>query len=53
MEKQIRVVLTLTKEEERAIIAAYSRYLLGEDEQLSRNKWIKRIIMESIENETE
>lgn len=48
MGKQIRLYLTVTAEEERAISEGYARYLLAEDEQLNRNQWIKKIIMQGV-----
>ena len=45
--------LTLSREEDKCIRDAYVRYLLDSDEQLTRNKWIVKMIMERIENEVQ
>lgn len=48
MKKQIRLYLTITPEEERSISEGYALYLLDNDEQLNRNQWIKKIIMQGV-----
>ena len=45
--KQIRLWLTLSADEEKAINEAYGRYVLAGGK-MSRNKWIMERIMESI-----
>lgn len=46
--KQIRVSITVSKEEEIAIAQAYAEYLLNDDEHLSRNKWLKKKILQDV-----
>ena len=45
---QIRLNLTLSREEERRILEAYAKYL-SEGGKETKNKWIKEKIMEVIE----
>ena len=45
--KQIRLWLTLSADEEKAINEAFGRYVLAGGK-MSRNKWIMERIMESI-----
>lgn len=48
MSKQIRLNLTLTAEEEDLIADRYGMYLTNGG-RLTKNMWIKKIIMEKIE----
>lgn len=45
---QIRLNLTLSREEERRILEAYAKYL-NQGGKETKNKWIKEKIMEVIE----
>lgn len=45
---QMRTVLSFTPEEERKVMDAYVMYL-KEGGKLSKNRWMKEMIMESIE----
>lgn len=45
MKRQIRLYLTVSEEEDRAISEGYAHYLLSSEEQLTRNQWLRKIIM--------
>lgn len=47
--KQIRYNLTLSPEEARQIDQMYARYLLDNEESLTKYQWIKKKILEEIE----
>lgn len=49
MKKQIRVTVTISEEQEREIAKAYARYLLEEDGSLTKNQWIRHLIMKEIQ----
>lgn len=51
MERQIRLWLTVTPEEDEEIMKAYARYLLDSDEHKSRSQWIKDNLLNSIRSE--
>jgi hypothetical protein len=52
MQRQRRLVLSLKDWEEREINAAYARYLTDgrEEDKLSKNIWVKNIVMREIQN---
>lgn len=49
MSKQIRIVLTLSPEERLVINQRYSDYVERTEDAESKNKWLKKRMMEAIE----